>query len=199
MFIPYRNSPKRIYIDGAIYFVTFRTRGGFPYFQEEIFCDIFMENLKLCKRIKGFELYAYSLLYEHSHLLVKPGTKYNISKIIKSLKENISCDINRVMGTNVSETPAFRLREIGAKKGIDYNKYRKRYLEKFGKRQTTFPLFRWLRSFHEHVIRDEKDFANHYNYVIYNHQKHNLPENWKYTSLNCEKDDLFLDFSRGDR
>jgi len=180
----HRNSPKRIYLDGAVYFVTFRTSCGFSYFHEEIFCDIFMENLKLCKRLKEFKLYAYDLLYEHTHLLLRPGERYDISKIMKSLKENVSCDINRVMGTNVSETLAFRLREIGVKKRLDYGKYCKRYLEEYGKGYPEFPPFRWLRSFHEHVIRNEKDFRNHLRYVMYNHLKHGLPEDWKYTSLN---------------
>jgi len=41
-------------------------------------------------------------------------------------------------------------------------------------------------------IRDEKDFVNHYHYTVYNHLKHILPENWKYTSLNCEKGGFYF-------
>jgi len=111
---------------------------------------------------------------------------------MKSLKENVSCDINRVLRVNVSGTPAFRLREIAKKKHIDYCEYRKRYLRKYGKGNLEFPPFRWLRSFHDHIIRNDKDFQNHYHYTIYNHLKHNLPENWKYTSLKYSEiiDDL---------
>ena len=183
MFSLHRNSQKRIYLDNAIYFVTIRTNNGYPYFREEIFCEIFIQNLKLCKKLKRFELYAFNLLYEHAHLLLKPSNKHNISKIMKSLKENVSCDINRVLGVNVSGTPAFRLREIEKKKRIDYSEYRKKYLRKHGKGSLAFPPFRWLWSFHDHIIRNDKDFQNHYNYTAYNHQKHDLPENWKYTSL----------------
>jgi hypothetical protein len=34
------------------------------------------------------------------------------------------------------------------------------------------------------MVRNAKDFENHYYYTVYNFQKHNLPEDWKYTSLN---------------
>jgi REP element-mobilizing transposase RayT len=45
------------------------------------------------------------------------------------------------------------------------------------------PTFRWLKSFHDHIIRDEKDFQNHLNYIYNNAVKHHLvenPEDWKW-------------------
>ena len=184
----HRNSQKRIYFDEAIYFITFNTIDGYPYFKENIFCEIFMKNLNVCKQLKQFELYAFNILHNHVHLLLKPGKKYNISKIIKSLKENVSCDINRVINVNdEGATPASRLRIIYKKKHMNFEQYQRKYIHKYGHNQYVMPQFKWQKSFHDHVIRNEKDFENHYNYTINNHLKHNLSENWKYTSVNYIK------------
>ena len=179
----HRDSQKRIYLDEAIYFVTFNTKDGYPFFEEDLFCEIFMDNLKICKMSKRFELCAFNVLYNHVHLLLKPG-KYNISKIIKSLKENVSCDINRVMNVNEGATPASRLREIYRKKRMDLERYRKLFIKKYGRNTQLIPQFRWKKSFHDHIIRNERDFANHFQYAAYNHLKHGLDEDWRYISAN---------------
>lgn len=44
----------------------------------------------------------------------------------------------------------------------------------------------WQRSFHDHVIRDDKDFINHVNYIHYNPVKHGLvtcPEMYEHSSF----------------
>ncbi|MCP4749918.1 MAG: transposase [Proteobacteria bacterium] len=45
----------------------------------------------------------------------------------------------------------------------------------------------WQRRFWEHLIRDENDLRNHYDYIHYNPVKHGLtkrPGDWKYSSFN---------------
>ncbi|RZB33575.1 MAG: putative transposase [Desulfobacteraceae bacterium Eth-SRB2] len=44
----------------------------------------------------------------------------------------------------------------------------------------------WQRRFWEHLIRDEKDFTNHVDYIHYNPVKHGLvktPKDWEYSSF----------------
>jgi len=44
----------------------------------------------------------------------------------------------------------------------------------------------WQRRFWEHLIRDERDFINHVEYIHYNPVKHGLvssPKNWQYSSF----------------
>jgi putative transposase len=177
----HRNSQKRIYVEEGIYFVTFNTKDRYPYFVEEIFCEVFMENLRICIELKHFKLYAHCLLYDHAHLLLKPGRGYDMSKIVKSLKENTSRDINCVISNHRNEsdtsTCRFRLRQ-------KMHVYRREFIHKYSKSQSEMPIFRWQKSFHDHVIRDERDFANHLSYTAYNHLKHGLNEDWRYTSAN---------------
>jgi len=64
------------------------------------------------------------------------------------------------------------------------NKLHSQFLQKYGQNQIKIPKFKWQKSYHDHIIRDEEDFENHYNYTVYNFQKHNSPSDWKYTLLN---------------
>jgi len=175
----HRNSQKRIYVEEGIYFVTFNTKDKYPYFVEDIFCEVFVDNLRICIELKHFKLYAYCLLHDHAHLLLKPGRGYNVSKIIQGLKKNVSQDINKLIGIYPEGANSnSRLRRV------DITKYFQKINKKYKKHPDMFPQFAWQKSFHDHVIRDEQDFANHFRYTAYNHLKHGLGECWRYTSSN---------------
>jgi REP element-mobilizing transposase RayT len=206
----HKNSIKRICFPGAIYYIVMKTKNNHSYFKETIFCDSFIEDLKICKELKSFKLYGFSIIYDHINLIIEPNDRYNISQIIKSLRRNVSRNINIIMGYKssfltplVGETSLSRLRgwrllknvgfELNTNKKYpfkDINELRKRFFEKFGVKNS-YPKFRWQLSFYDHYIRfhdnhlqKQKDWDYHYEYTVYNHLKHGLPENWQYTSLN---------------
>lgn len=83
----------------------------------------------------------------------------------------------------------YRLRkhEYREKWQIEMDKFviriRNKFLQKYGTNHN-IPKFRWQKSFHDHVILDQCDYDNHWNYTMYNYKKHGLPENWQYTGLN---------------
>ena len=158
----HRNTPRRYYVSGGIYFITTKTYSNYEYFRAPIFCKLFMDDFEISKKLKQFRLYAFCLIYDHLHLLVQPYEKYDISEVMHNLKMNVSRNINKNIGYEVpvGEDTYPRLREDNHLK------------------------FKWQRGFYDHVIRDEQDFLNHYHYTIYNYLKHNLPQNWQYTSLN---------------
>ncbi len=195
----HKNSPKRIYVPDAVYYIVVKTQDNYPYFKEQIFCDLFMENLKLCKQLKGFKLYGFSIIYDHVNLLIRPNEHFNISQIIKSLKENTSRDINVVMGytfgnylPNVGDTPTCRLRgrEDYEYPDKQFESFRSQFVSLSGQ-PNPHPKFKWQKSFYDHIIRfhdnivhQEKDWDFHYDYTVYNQIKHGLPEDWQYTSIN---------------
>ena len=96
----YRDWQKRIIFKDAIYFVTADTYDFYPYFKERIFCDLFVENLRLCKFLKGFLLYGWVLNYDHFHLLIQPNDEWDISKSMFSIKKQFSHNCNVIMGYN---------------------------------------------------------------------------------------------------
>jgi REP element-mobilizing transposase RayT len=174
----HRNSFKRIIFEDAVYFVTSKTNHNYPYFRERIFCDLFVENLRLCKQMKGFLLYGWVLNFDHFHLLVQPNDEFNISKIIQFLKRTITHNINYVIGYTEGANNYSRLQFHGI-----LDKYRKQFIQKYPDNHK-LPKFRWQDSFHDNYICNETDFNNHLDYIAYNPEKHNLPENWQYIFTN---------------
>ena len=173
----HKNSQKRYY--GAwVYFITCKTKDSFPYFKESILCDLWIDVLQLVKSAKKFTLYAYCLNYNHFHLLLAPNESVaNISQIMQSFKKNVSQDINKIIwvspeGANSNS----RLRKA------DTQKYR----EKFKKRNLDIQKFQWQKSFHDHIIRDQHDFDNHFLYTQDNWIKHDLPQDRIYHSWYTE-------------
>ena len=183
----HRNSFKRFYDQDNIYYIVAKTQDNFPYFKEPIFCELLIEELKLCKELKMFKLYAFSIIYDHVNLLIQPGDKYNISKVMQFIKRHTTRNANYIMG--YANENVYTVGEIGqsrlpVRKHINLiKKLQNNFTYKYGKAQNPFPPFQWQQSFYDHVIRNEKDFEAHLDYTIDNHIKHGLPEDWKYTSL----------------
>ncbi|MBN2086952.1 transposase [Candidatus Peregrinibacteria bacterium] len=161
----HRDSQKRIHFEDAVYFVSCKTENGHPYFKESIFCDLFVENLRICKKLKGFYLYGWVLLHNHFHLLIRPSDNFNISEVMRSLKTSISCDINRIQSPE-SAVPAPRFREIYRNK-FDITDYQKQF-QKNHPTQIPYPKpclpagrFQWQKSYQDHYIRNDQDFDYH--------------------------------------
>jgi REP element-mobilizing transposase RayT len=170
----HRNSQKRIYIPGATYFITTVTHGRYPYFEEEIFRELFLDELLFCSELKSFSLYAYAVMPDHAHVLIRPMGGWDYSEIIGSLKRNFSRDCNYVMGFNDT-------RCVGSHEGADSNprlhgnprvhgnnaiveSYRNKFVARHGGR-SPHPPFRWQKSYHDHIIRDMDDLRNHLAYI----------------------------------
>jgi len=176
----HRNSQKRFYESGHTYFVVSKTYNNYPYFKEKIFCDLFIEELKLCKNLKKFRLYGFCIVYDHINLLLQPSDEFNISKVMKSLKENVSRDINYIMNGIFYEgdtsTCRFQLRE-------SFKYYQNLFFKKY-QNHNPLPAFHWQKSYYDHVIRNGRDFENHWNYTSYNYLKHKMNSDWSYATEN---------------
>jgi REP element-mobilizing transposase RayT len=95
-----KNSPKRYYEPNCSVFITTSTYKRYPYFEEDIFCELFIEELNFCQKLKNFQIEAYKINPEHIHLLITPGERYNYSEIMGSLKRNFSRDYNDLINGN---------------------------------------------------------------------------------------------------
>ena len=212
----HRNSQKRFYGPDKIYFITTVTHQRFPFFKEDLFCELFVENLRICKELKNFKLYAFTIMFDHVHLLLRPGNDFNISKVMQSLKKSFSRDFNNfiyfannieISNNNEGEIHESRLhccwksRFQGKQYSFRQNKiftipkYEK-YIKQIDKFQNV-PRFKWQQSFHDHVIRNEKDFLKHLNYVVFNCVRHKLCEDetkYKWSGLNTEFEDFVDDW-----
>jgi REP element-mobilizing transposase RayT len=93
----HRNSQKRYYIPGAIYFITMNARDRQPYFSEDILCQLFVDEIEIVHVLKDCDIIGYKVNPDHVHMLIKPSDKANYSECIRSLRTNFSRNANRVM------------------------------------------------------------------------------------------------------
>ena len=203
----HRNNQRRIYLEDVAYFITSNTKNWAPYFKESIFCELFVENLKLCKKLKSFYLYGWFLGYNYFHLLVRLGQEFDYSNIMFSIKKQFSYNINVVLGYNKPYNPPEGAQSIARLQGgcgdsgnselIEMIKKFDQFILKL-KNQfhqkypngTPYPKFKWAKSFHDHYIRNHGDFEWHMGYIAWNPEKHNIPDDWLYVFTNPEYKNL---------
>ncbi len=198
----HRNSQKRVYGE-YVYFITCNVQGVYLFFEDEILCELWINELQLTKKNTCMKLFALCLNYDHFHLLIKPNNSVaNYSKIMQFLKRHSSRNINIILGYNVYDTHKhstegdigqYRLRDVNNnahyRLRVDNQKFdqtiiklRESFKQKYGENHD-IPKFKWQKSFYDHVIRNKRDFNKHMRYTMYNYFKHELPEDWKYTGL----------------
>ena len=195
----HKNSLKRIYGD-YVYFITSCVDDKIESFREKLFCELWINELKMAKEMHKFQLYAFCLNYNHFHLLIKPNNKIaDYSEIVKFLKRNFSQNVNKIMGYNkfilhygddnannlssVGDNAHCRLQSSWRFRMDNFiSDLRNEFMQKHGINHN-FPKFKWQKSFHDHIIRNENDFNNYWNYTMHNFKKHNLPDDWQYTGL----------------
>ncbi|HEX9917089.1 MAG TPA: transposase [candidate division Zixibacteria bacterium] len=96
----HRNSQKRFYVENSVYFITTKTYDSFPYFDEEILCNLLIDSLKYSQKKKSFKIFGYKINPDHIHLLIQSNNEHNYSKIMHNVKRNFSHNANIVLGVH---------------------------------------------------------------------------------------------------
>ena len=172
--------------------MTCKTSDNYPFFREQVFCDLFMENLRVCKKLKGFLLYAWVLVWDHFHLLIRPNDEFDLSDVMFSIKKQFSHNINRIIGYNPIPEGAQALARLRLER-IRFDEHvcelKNQFLQNHPN-QNPFPMFKWQKSYYDHYIRNDKDFAYHWEYIKRNPEKHKMPRGWLYVFTNPKYENL---------
>ena len=117
----------------------------------------FREAFAETKSFYPFETVAICILPDHFHMIMQlPENDANYSLRIKSIKHNFAKRMKAIY-KNPNQSQANR-REAGI----------------------------WQRRFWEHLIRNDEDLANHWDYIYYNPVKHGYVQSvkdWQYSSF----------------
>jgi REP element-mobilizing transposase RayT len=73
----------------AAHFLTFQIVQWVDLFTRQVYRDIFIDSMKYCIENKGLEVYAYVIMSNHVHLLVR-GVDGNLSAVIRDMKRHTS-------------------------------------------------------------------------------------------------------------
>jgi REP element-mobilizing transposase RayT len=200
-----RKKRWRIHGDLFVYFITFVTGHRYPYFQVSSFADVLEEDILFSQYLYRFQLYGYVILHDHVHLMIQPRDHHSYPEIIATIKRNATRDINAL----ARGLPFIRTEAEQAARPFDltlkrnfwlthdryphiteeayYSHYARlslvRDIYNSGRTLRAYTGFRWQSSFHDHVMRDERDYYTHLRYLWRNPVKHGLtasPPDWKY-------------------
>jgi len=197
---------KRVFVEGGIYFVTVRTFKSRKIFINPEACRLFVEVLDFCHKKMQFELFGYVILTNHIHLLIRPDDKNDISKIMHSLKGNfafkflrqqrnhkgsVAADVQEIdvaadIQQCVSQIPpdidhpgAADVQATDAGEPSWFTGQIKKRI-----RIRIYPV--WQKSFHDRVVRSDKELYNKLRYIDFNPVKHGLVKDsidWPFSSF----------------
>jgi putative transposase len=151
---------RRLYLAGASVFFTVVTHERRHFLTEKRARRCLREALTVVREKRPFEVVAMVLLPDHLHLIWNlPSADVDYSVRWKRAKEEFT---QRYIASGGQEGTVSVSRRKRSERGV------------------------WKRRFWEHTIRDEDDFADHFNYIHYNPVKHGLvrvPSEWPYSTF----------------
>jgi REP element-mobilizing transposase RayT len=110
---------------GSVYFVTFQVVEWIDIFSRKIYRDIVLESLRYCQKNKGLEIFAFVIMTNHVHLLVRSS----IGKMSDTVREFKSFTARQILD-KIVESPQesckdwmLNLFEFAAKKHKHSEKY----------------------------------------------------------------------------
>ena len=88
---------------GAVYFLTFTVHQWADVFTRSIYIDEVLMNLRYCQEHKGLEIFAWVVMTNHIHLIVRAKNE-NLSDVIRDFKKFTSKSIYRLIENNPKES-----------------------------------------------------------------------------------------------
>jgi REP element-mobilizing transposase RayT len=88
----------------GVYFVSFAVQGWVDVFTRNEYKNILVENLKYCQNNKGLEIFAWCIMTNHVHLIIRSQGDNLLSDILRDYKKYTSKVIIQVISENVQES-----------------------------------------------------------------------------------------------
>lgn len=88
---------------GQVHFVTFTVHQWADVFTRSVYTEELIANLKYCQEHKGLEIYAWVIMSNHVHLIVRAKHE-NLSDVIRDFKKYTSKAIFKLIEDNSKES-----------------------------------------------------------------------------------------------
>ena len=88
---------------GAVHFVTFTVHQWTDLFTRPIYVDALLESLRYCQKEKGLEIFAWVIMTNHCHLIIRARNE-NLSDVIRDFKKFTAKTIYKAIETNLQES-----------------------------------------------------------------------------------------------
>ncbi|HTF82404.1 MAG TPA: transposase [Cytophagales bacterium] len=88
---------------GAVHFVTFTVHQWADVFTRQLYIDEFLSSIKYCQEHKGLEVYAWVVMSNHVHMILRAQDE-NLSDVIRDLKKYTSKNIYKAIADHPKES-----------------------------------------------------------------------------------------------
>ncbi|HYQ55985.1 MAG TPA: transposase [Draconibacterium sp.] len=88
----------------GVYFVSFVTMGWVDAFTRNEYKNLLLENLKYCQEHKGLELFAWCIMTNHLHLIIRAKEGVDLPGILRDFKKYTSKAIKTAIAENIRES-----------------------------------------------------------------------------------------------
>jgi REP element-mobilizing transposase RayT len=153
----------------APYFITFQIVYWIDIFSRKSYRDIIIDSLQYCQREKGLEIFAYVIMSNHVHLIVRSSSD-NLSDTIRDFKKYTSKKI-----VEIAESP------VESRKG-----WILRLFKHAAKRQNKKGIYQvWTHGNHAELLYSNKFIESKVRYIHNNPVKAGIVDNaeeYKYSS-----------------
>jgi len=144
----------RVHDQEGIYFVTFTVHQWADVFTRKAYVEILLENLRYCQTNKGLKIYAWVILSNHCHLIIR-SEGFKLSDVIRDFKKHTAKKIVEAIEQNEQES-------------------RKRWLLWLLKKDDG--IWFWEEGYHGKEIVDKDFFESKSNYIHQNPVRAGLVE-----------------------
>lgn len=88
----------------GLYFVTLTVVGWIDVFTRDAYRNIFIDSIKYCQAHKGLELFAWVLMTNHAHFIVRASDGFALENIFRDMKKITSRRIFKAIIDNPQES-----------------------------------------------------------------------------------------------
>ncbi len=88
----------------GVYFVSFAVQGWIDVFTRNEYKNLLVENLKYCQEHKGLEIFAWCIMTNHVHLMIRAGGDILLPDILRDFKKFTSKAIVQAITENHQES-----------------------------------------------------------------------------------------------
>ncbi|AEV32941.1 REP-associated tyrosine transposase [Owenweeksia hongkongensis] len=102
--------------EGA-YFISFAVVEWVDVFAYDPYKDIVVDSLRYCQKVKGLEIFAWCIMSNHVHLMIRAGGKSTLSDILRDFKAFTARQLLKVISEKPNEINSQRMLDTFAKAG----------------------------------------------------------------------------------
>ena len=170
------------------HFITMSTVDWVDIFTKAVYFEILINSLKFCQNDKGLVIYAYVLMTNHLHMIVRCNPILLGGSCASDKRRSLASDLRKKQKPRLSQILQDFKRHTATKIFKELQEDNRTYIQeilRYQKSNKNIEFQLWQHDNHPIVIKSDKFFQQKLNYIHNNPVKQQYveaPEHWLYSS-----------------